>query len=84
MIRATQSGDGWNVRYLFADERSSEALGTLAVQDGEACVIPVSSQKGFKGQLRLAVHRMGGGVPSQPASPQFDRGFRGQWDLEPA
>ena len=58
VIRATQSGDGWNVRYLFADERSSEALGTLAVQEGDAYVIPVSSQKGFKGQLRLMVQRV--------------------------
>lgn len=57
VIRATQSGDSWNLRYLFADERSSEALGTLAAQEGGAWVIPVSSQKGFKGQLRLTVLR---------------------------
>lgn len=60
VVRATQSGDGWNVRYLFADERSSEALGTLAAQDGDNYTIPLSSQKGFKGQLRLRVQRTRG------------------------
>ena len=84
VIRATQRGDGWNMRYLFADERSSKALGKLATQEGDTCAIPVSSQKGFKGQLRLTLQRMRGGITSQPASPQFDRDFRGQWDLERA
>ncbi len=60
VIRATQSGDGWNVRYLFADERSSEALGSLAAQEGDAYVVPVTSQKGFKGRLRLTVQRTRG------------------------
>lgn len=58
VIKATPSDDGWNVRYLFADDRSSEALGTLAAQDGDAYVIPLASQKGFKGQLRLAVQKV--------------------------
>lgn len=26
VVRATQTDDGWNVRYWFPDERSSEAL----------------------------------------------------------
>ena len=69
VIRATQSGDGWNVRYLFADERSSEAVGTLAAKEGDVYVVPVSSQKGFKGQLRLTVQRMRGGIPYSASEP---------------
>ncbi|HXD37760.1 MAG TPA: hypothetical protein VN624_13980 [Rhodanobacter sp.] len=55
VVKATRSDDGWNVRYLFADERSSEGLGTLAEHEGDDYVIPLSSQKGFSGRLRLAV-----------------------------
>jgi hypothetical protein len=58
VIRATQTAEGWNLRYVFADERSSESLGTLAGRDGGDYLIPLSSQKGFKGQLRLAVTRV--------------------------
>ena len=58
MIRATQAADGWNLRYVFADDRSSESLGTLAARDGEGYLIPLSSPKGFKGQLRLSVTRV--------------------------
>ena len=58
VIRATQAADGWNLRYVFADDRSSESLGTLAARDGEGYLIPLSSPKGFKGQLRLSVTRV--------------------------
>jgi hypothetical protein len=58
VIKATPSDDGWNLRYLYADERSSEATGTLATRDGEDYLIPLSSQKGFKGTLRLAVQKV--------------------------
>ena len=58
VIRATQTAEGWNLRYVFADERSSESQGTLAGRDGEDYMIPLSSPKGFKGQLRLAVTRV--------------------------
>jgi hypothetical protein len=58
VIRATQAADGWNLRYVFADERSSESQGTLAGRDGADYLIPLSSPKGFKGQLRLTVTRV--------------------------
>jgi hypothetical protein len=57
VVRATRSGDGWNVRYVLADEQSSEGLGTLAESQPEGYLIPLSSQKGFKGRLRLTVQR---------------------------
>jgi len=59
VLKARQAQDGWSVRYLHADERWSEGTGTLAEQEGEDYIIPISSQKGFKGQLRLAVRRVG-------------------------
>jgi hypothetical protein len=55
VIKATRSGDGWNLRYLLADERSSEGLGTRVEPQDGSFLIPVSSSKGFKGRLRLAV-----------------------------
>jgi hypothetical protein len=57
VVRATRSGDGWNVRYVLADEQSSEGLGTLVESQPEGYLIPLSSQKGFKGRLRLTVQR---------------------------
>lgn len=57
VVRATRSGDGWNVRYVLADEQSSEGLGTLVESRPEGYLIPLSSQKGFKGRLRLTVQR---------------------------
>lgn len=57
-LRATPAGDGWNLRYLRTDESWSDGLGTLAEQDGDAYLIPLSSEKGFRGQLRLAIQRV--------------------------
>lgn len=59
VIKAARSRDGWNLRYLDADERFSEGAGALAEQDGSDYIIPVSSQKGFKGRLRLTVRSAG-------------------------
>jgi hypothetical protein len=42
---------------VLADEQSSEGLGTLAESQPEGYLIPLSSQKGFKGRLRLTVQR---------------------------
>ncbi|MBZ0134678.1 MAG: hypothetical protein K8D98_02025, partial [Rhodanobacter sp.] len=56
VVRATQTDEGWNLRYLLVDEQSSESLGTLVEpQDDGGYLIPLSSQKGFQGRLRLAV-----------------------------
>lgn len=55
VVRATRSDGGWNVRYLFADESSSEGTGVLAESQPDGYVIPLSSQKGFNGRLHLAV-----------------------------
>lgn len=56
-LKVTQTQGGFNVRYLRTDERWSEGTGTLAEQDGENYFIPLSSGKGFKGRLWLAVQR---------------------------
>ena len=58
VIKATPADDGWNVRYVFADDRSSEMPGTLTERDGDDYLIPISSQKGFEGKLRLSVRRL--------------------------
>lgn len=58
-LRTTPTQDGWNVRYLRTDEAWSEGGGTLAEQDGDDYVIPLATQKGFRGRLRLAVQREG-------------------------
>lgn len=55
VVKATRNGDAWNVRYLFADEQSGEANGTLVDQVDGAFVIPITSKKGFKGRLNLTV-----------------------------
>ena len=52
-IRATQSDDGWNLRYVLADEQWGESRGMDAARDGEDWLIPLKSQKGFEGRLRL-------------------------------
>lgn len=54
-LRATPVADGWNLRYVFADEDSSEKPGKLADRDGEDFIVPLSSKKGFAARLRLAV-----------------------------
>ena len=47
VIKVTRSGDGWNLRYLLADERSSEGLGTRVEPQDGSFLIPLSSPKGF-------------------------------------
>lgn len=59
-IKTTQTQTGWSLRYLSTDEHWSEGTGTLAKQEGNYYFIPLSSKKGFQGQLRLAVQRMEG------------------------
>ena len=52
-IRATLAEDGWNLRYVLADDHWGESRGTDAPRDGEDWLIPLSSPKGFEGRLRL-------------------------------
>jgi hypothetical protein len=58
-IKTTQTQTGWSLRYLSTDEHWSEGTGTLAKQEGNYYFLPLSSKKGFQGQLRLAVQRAG-------------------------
>ncbi|MFN3985765.1 MAG: esterase/lipase family protein [Rhodocyclaceae bacterium] len=55
VLKVTRVAEGFNVRYLCADERWSEATGTLAEADGDGYAVPLTSKKGFAGRLRLAV-----------------------------
>lgn len=55
ILKATQKESSWSVRYIRSEDGWSEGIGTLAEQRGEAYFIPLSSPKGFKGQLRLEV-----------------------------
>ena len=57
-LRATPTADGWNVRYLYTDERWSEGTGTLAEWDGAYYWIALTSHKGFKARLRLDLQRI--------------------------
>jgi len=52
-VRATPSANGWNVRYNFSDEKSSESPGTPVKTDNKGMYIPLVSAKGFEGKLRL-------------------------------
>jgi len=52
-VRATRDGDGWNVRYVLADERWGENRGRDVEEDDAGRFIPLSSSKGFKAKLRL-------------------------------
>ena len=54
-VRATRVADGWNMRYVLADEQWGESRGVDAERDGEDWVIPLKSQKGFEGRLRLTL-----------------------------
>lgn len=52
-IRATIDNDSWNVRYVMSDDNWSENRGRDVETDDDGWYIPLSSQKGFKGKLRL-------------------------------
>jgi hypothetical protein len=53
-VRATRVEDGWNMRYVLADEQWGESRGADAERDGEEWLIPLKSSKGFEGRLRLS------------------------------
>ena len=52
-LRATRADDGWNMRYVMADDQWGESRGVEAERDGEDWLIPLKSSKGFEGRLRL-------------------------------
>jgi len=52
-VRATIDSGSWNVRYVMADDNWSENRGSDVEKDDAGWYIPLSSQKGFKGKLRL-------------------------------
>ncbi len=53
VVAAAETKDGWSIRYNLADEEWGEDKGTPAERDAKGWSIPLSSQKGFKGRLRL-------------------------------
>ena len=56
-LKMTPVGDGWNLRYVTTDEQWSERGGSKAEPDGDSYLIPLSSKKGFKAQLRMTLQR---------------------------
>ncbi|SMB26980.1 conserved protein of unknown function [Sterolibacterium denitrificans] len=58
IIRITRTAEGFNVRYLNTNEKWSEATGTLANKTADGYTVPLSSNKGFKGNLQLAVQSL--------------------------
>ncbi|MGO1502598.1 MAG: esterase/lipase family protein [Marinobacter sp.] len=57
-LRMTPSADDWNLRYVTTDEQWSERDGSKARREGENYLIPLSSKKGFQGNLRITLqHR---------------------------
>ena len=59
-VRATPGDDGWNLRYVMADDQWGETRGRMAERDGEDWLIPLQSAKGFAGRLRLKPRRRDG------------------------
>ncbi len=52
-LKMTPAGKGWNLRYVSTDEQWSERGGHRVESDGDSFLIPLSSKKGFKAQLRM-------------------------------
>ena len=57
-IRATRGDDGWALRYIHTDESFSEGRGRLAESDDQGFTIPITSRKGFRANLHLALQRV--------------------------
>ncbi|MBR9827616.1 MAG: hypothetical protein GYB41_03025 [Oceanospirillales bacterium] len=53
VIRATRKGDGWQLRYVLADQYWGESRGRLVQPSDEGWQIPLQTPKGFKAQLQL-------------------------------
>ncbi len=54
-IRATQSDDGWTIRYNLTDEGWGEQRGREIDVDDLGFYVPLKSKKGFLSKLRLSV-----------------------------
>jgi hypothetical protein len=54
-VQATRAGEGWRVRYTFADDAWAETRGADVKRDDQGLYIPLASKKGFRGRLRLNV-----------------------------
>ena len=52
-LRPTETDTGWNVRYSFMDDAWGESAPNDIMRDNQGDYIPLTSQKGFKGKLRL-------------------------------
>lgn len=60
VLKMTPTSNGeWSVRYVWADETWSDRRGRAAEKDGEDFSIPVSSNKGFSGKLKLRLFKRG-------------------------
>jgi len=59
VVRITLTNEGWNVRYVLADAASSELRGSQCESEGGDYLVPLASEKGFRGNLRLAVNHHG-------------------------
>lgn len=57
-FRITRASDGFNVRYVNTDEKWSESPGRLAQKTADGYVVSLSSNKGFKGNLHLAIQNV--------------------------
>jgi hypothetical protein len=58
VVRATSDADGWKLRFIMADDNWSDRPGTQFSEDEQGPFIPIASNKGFKGKLRLAIRRV--------------------------
>lgn len=54
-LRATPRDGGWVLRYASTDEGWSEARGRSAAPDDGGFAVPLSSRKGFRATLHLAI-----------------------------
>ncbi len=54
-LRATADGEGWKVHYTLTDDAWSESRGHLLETDAVGYFVPLTSAKGFRGKLRIAV-----------------------------
>ena len=77
-IRATPQKLGWSVRYIRTDDSWSEGTGKAAETVDQDFIIPLSSKKGFKGNLRLSVRRL---EEPQPVSQSHFTPTAGSFDL---
>lgn len=52
-ISAKQSETSWNINFNFMSDGWGDKITTKIMQDEDGFYIPLESQKGFKGRLRL-------------------------------